>query len=58
MADRKPCPTPRKASWTTKAAAQTALRDIGKTGWSAVRPTRVYLCDCGRWHLTSSKRRK
>jgi len=58
MARSDNCPTPTKAVWSTRAAAEKAMRSIQQTGYSAVRPQRPYLCDCGGWHLSSQKRRR
>lgn len=53
-----PCPTATKSSWPDEAAAVDALEHVAyEYSRAPVRekiPTRAYLCECGRWHLTSA----
>lgn len=52
--ERRPCPTPRKKPYSSEVIAQKILSAV----WTRPRqggadlPTRAYLCDCERWHLT------
>lgn len=54
-----PCPTATKTAFSTKELAEEVLVRI-RSGYSRPErdaggsvPARVYLCSCGRWHLTS-----
>ena len=50
-----PCPTAAKTGWGTEEAAEEALAVIleQRDAWREKLPCRVYLCPCGKWHLTS-----
>ena len=54
------CPTPWKRAYRDEIAAKLALASAQHKDGSR-RPateTRAYRCPCGRWHLTSTKKRK
>jgi hypothetical protein len=48
------CPTPLKAAWKTRQAAETALWWIMDRATELRTPSSVYLCRCRRWHLSSA----
>lgn len=43
----------KKASFVSEKEALFSLEKIKKVSTRQVIPTRVYLCFCGKWHLTS-----
>lgn len=47
------CPSPDKASFTSRRAALTRLDAIIQNPRTATVPTDAYACQCGKWHLTS-----
>lgn len=54
------CPTPYKAAYVSRAAADAALMRSwrsARAGKGTRRPIRFYRCPCGRWHLTSTPNR-
>jgi hypothetical protein len=53
MNEQNTCPTPRKYSYNNKQKAKNALRAIQKSKIGRIKPVRVYLCECGRWHHSS-----
>lgn len=52
------CPTPRKAAFRDRAGAEQRLGAMMRRARRKRICQRVYLCDCGRWHLTSSPERE
>ena len=55
----QPCPTSAKTAWGSEEAATEALAAIleQRDAWREKLPCRVYVCSCGRWHLTSDEGR-
>lgn len=51
------CPTPDKAKFMSKQAAENVLRRP-MDGEGLVKPIRAYLCPCGSYHLTARCRRR
>ena len=54
---QKRCPTPDKLAWDTHTGAQQMLRHIRKTIRFGARPTHVYHCECGQWHMSTKTAR-
>lgn len=53
------CPTPFKRKHPTKHHATQAMsRAWRRARHGGALPTRVYLCPCGAWHLTSKPDRR
>ncbi len=51
---KPPCPYPGKRKYRTQEAAESDMHHFWATGGRGkVMPCRVYLCSCGRWHMTS-----
>lgn len=46
------CPTPKKARFLTELAASEQMEYVQRCGSTANRPRRVYLCECGFWHMS------
>lgn len=50
----KVCPTPDKLAFSSRETAEFTMQS---PQWARMpkRPTRVYLCSCGSFHMTSKK---
>lgn len=58
FAKAHPCPTATKSSWPDQASADAALAYLATqpaAEFDGVKPARSYRCECGSWHLTSSR---
>ena len=51
------CPSG-KRSWTDKREAKKAMRKAQSTPGGIFPITHIYKCDCGRYHLSSTPKRK
>jgi hypothetical protein len=52
MVRRGACPTPQKVEHPTRHEAADAAEDASKFG----DPSHAYQCECGYWHVTTSRR--
>lgn len=52
------CPTPHKVGWSTRENAQKNLRKMMRSARRKTICTRIYQCECGKWHMSSKPRPK